>query len=132
MVFNDYDPNVEKCDLPFNIDCSTRSKLRKYNVYCQPTMKLITIPFVHFLFQRSPSQPCTAGVPTVTLSMKTQMFATSSIFVLMESLMPSLVQLAWYTTRRLVSALGLMKPRSRDAWPKVRYDIVNSLPLPFL
>lgn len=30
MVFNDYDPDVEKCDLPFGIDCSTRPKLRKY------------------------------------------------------------------------------------------------------
>lgn len=29
MVFNDYDPDVEKCDLPYNIDCSKRSKLRK-------------------------------------------------------------------------------------------------------
>ncbi|XP_026482999.1 protein obstructor-E [Ctenocephalides felis] len=34
MVFNDYDPNVEKCDLPFNIDCSTRSKLQEP----QPTL----------------------------------------------------------------------------------------------
>nr|XP_018906591.1 PREDICTED: probable chitinase 3 [Bemisia tabaci] len=24
MVFNDYNPSVEKCDLPFNIDCSQR------------------------------------------------------------------------------------------------------------
>ncbi|KAE8573227.1 Cuticle Protein CPAP3 [Halyomorpha halys] len=24
MVFNDYSPQVEKCDLPFNIDCSER------------------------------------------------------------------------------------------------------------
>lgn len=29
LVFNDYDINVEKCDLPYNIDCSKRSKLRK-------------------------------------------------------------------------------------------------------
>lgn len=29
MVFNDYDKDVEKCDLPYNIDCSKRSKLRK-------------------------------------------------------------------------------------------------------
>lgn len=29
MVFNDYNIQVEKCDLPFNIDCSTRSELRK-------------------------------------------------------------------------------------------------------
>lgn len=28
LVFNDYDINVEKCDLPFNIDCSKRSKLQ--------------------------------------------------------------------------------------------------------
>ncbi|KAL7031694.1 hypothetical protein ACKWTF_007104 [Chironomus riparius] len=28
MVFNDYDINVEKCDLPYNIDCSKRSKLQ--------------------------------------------------------------------------------------------------------
>lgn len=30
MVFNDYDLNVEKCDLPFNLDCSQRPKLRKF------------------------------------------------------------------------------------------------------
>ncbi|XP_054271009.1 protein obstructor-E-like [Macrosteles quadrilineatus] len=29
MVFNDYNIQVEKCDLPFNIDCSTRSELQK-------------------------------------------------------------------------------------------------------
>lgn len=32
MVFNDYSPQDEKCDLPFNIDCSHRSKLRKYTI----------------------------------------------------------------------------------------------------
>lgn len=30
MVFNDYSSNDEKCDLPFNIDCSKRSKYREY------------------------------------------------------------------------------------------------------
>jgi hypothetical protein len=30
MVFNDYSPDQEKCDLPYNIDCSQRPKLRKY------------------------------------------------------------------------------------------------------
>lgn len=29
MVFNDYSPDQEKCDLPLNIDCSKRPKLRK-------------------------------------------------------------------------------------------------------
>ncbi|XP_039289063.1 protein obstructor-E [Nilaparvata lugens] len=29
MVFNDYSINHEKCDLPFNIDCSQRSELQK-------------------------------------------------------------------------------------------------------
>lgn len=29
MVFNDYSPDQEKCDLPYNIDCSQRPKLRK-------------------------------------------------------------------------------------------------------
>lgn len=29
LVFNDYDINVEKCDLPYNIDCSKRPKLRE-------------------------------------------------------------------------------------------------------
>ncbi|KAG8298650.1 Chitin binding Peritrophin-A domain [Homalodisca vitripennis] len=29
MVFNDYSTMVEKCDLPFNIDCSTRAELQK-------------------------------------------------------------------------------------------------------
>lgn len=30
MVFNDYSPIEEKCDLPYNIDCSKRSQLREY------------------------------------------------------------------------------------------------------
>lgn len=30
MVFNDFSSEYEKCDLPFNIDCSARPKLRKY------------------------------------------------------------------------------------------------------
>ena len=29
-VFNDFSPVHEKCDLPFNIDCSQRPKLREY------------------------------------------------------------------------------------------------------
>lgn len=29
MVFNDYSIDQEKCDLPYNIDCSKRPKLRK-------------------------------------------------------------------------------------------------------
>jgi len=29
MVFNDFSPMHEKCDLPFNIDCSQRPDLRK-------------------------------------------------------------------------------------------------------
>lgn len=29
MVFNDFSSEYEKCDLPFNIDCSSRPKLRK-------------------------------------------------------------------------------------------------------
>lgn len=31
LVFNDYDIEVEKCDLPYNIDCSKRPNLRKWN-----------------------------------------------------------------------------------------------------
>lgn len=31
MVFNDFSPTHEKCDLPFNIDCSKRPELRKCN-----------------------------------------------------------------------------------------------------
>lgn len=30
LVFNDFSIEYEKCDLPFNIDCSQRPKLRKY------------------------------------------------------------------------------------------------------
>lgn len=30
MVFNDYSSQEEKCDLPFNIDCSSRPNLRKF------------------------------------------------------------------------------------------------------
>jgi len=32
MVFNDYSIDQEKCDLPFNIDCTKRSKLREYGL----------------------------------------------------------------------------------------------------
>lgn len=30
MVFNDYNVHEEKCDLPYNIDCSQRPNLREY------------------------------------------------------------------------------------------------------
>lgn len=30
MVFNDYSSTEEKCDLPYNIDCSQRPKLREF------------------------------------------------------------------------------------------------------
>lgn len=33
LVFNDFSPQHEKCDLPFGIDCSKRPKLRKRAVY---------------------------------------------------------------------------------------------------
>lgn len=33
LVFNDFSPQHEKCDLPFGIDCTKRPKLRKFN-YC--------------------------------------------------------------------------------------------------
>ena len=29
LVFNDFSPQHEKCDLPFGIDCTKRPKLRK-------------------------------------------------------------------------------------------------------
>lgn len=32
MVFNDYSSSEEKCDLPYNLDCSKRSKLREYHL----------------------------------------------------------------------------------------------------
>lgn len=43
MVFNDYSSEEEKCDLPFNIDCSQRPNRRKsfknfkkkYHTYCR-------------------------------------------------------------------------------------------------
>lgn len=49
MVFNDYSPQEEKCDLPFNLDCSQRPKLRKlystmlyiiYNLTSFPSLRL--------------------------------------------------------------------------------------------
>ena len=30
LVFNDFSPQHEKCDLPFGIDCSKRTKYRKF------------------------------------------------------------------------------------------------------
>ena len=30
LVFNDFSPQHEKCDLPFGIDCSKRPKFRKF------------------------------------------------------------------------------------------------------
>lgn len=32
LVFNDFSPQHEKCDLPFGIDCSKRPKLRKWAI----------------------------------------------------------------------------------------------------
>ena len=33
LVFNDFSPQHEKCDLPFGIDCSKRPKLREWLMY---------------------------------------------------------------------------------------------------
>ena len=35
LVFNDFSPQHEKCDLPFGIDCSKRPKLREYRIVLQ-------------------------------------------------------------------------------------------------
>lgn len=43
MVFNDYSPDQEKCDLPINIDCSQRPKLRKHTLLNINTPKLVII-----------------------------------------------------------------------------------------
>lgn len=32
LVFNDYSAIEEKCDLPYNIDCTKRFKLREYSI----------------------------------------------------------------------------------------------------
>lgn len=32
MVFNDFSPEHEKCDLPFNIDCSKRPERRECGI----------------------------------------------------------------------------------------------------
>lgn len=40
MVFNDYSIDQEKCDLPFNIDCSKRSKLREYLFHIDTNTRL--------------------------------------------------------------------------------------------
>jgi hypothetical protein len=42
MVFNDYSPDQEKCDLPFNIDCSQRPALRKEIIQSKFTPSLST------------------------------------------------------------------------------------------
>lgn len=34
MVFNDYSSDQEKCDLPYNLDCSKRPKLREFISSC--------------------------------------------------------------------------------------------------
>lgn len=51
MVFNDYSIDQEKCDLPFNIDCTKRSKLREYFAYsyihCRYIVRCIKGMFNH-------------------------------------------------------------------------------------
>lgn len=35
LVFNDYDINVEKCDLPYNLDCTKKWRLREFQLFDQ-------------------------------------------------------------------------------------------------
>lgn len=44
MVFNDFSPLHEKCDLPFGIDCTGRTELRKSAIY-------LLINFVNLIFR---------------------------------------------------------------------------------
>lgn len=57
MVFNDYDINVEKCDLPYNIDCTKRSKLRRFDskAFCANN---VTNAVNIFLETPRPTQNC--------------------------------------------------------------------------
>lgn len=50
MVFNDYSSDQEKCDLPYNIDCSKRPKLREYHSSNVISVNLIFINLIIFLF----------------------------------------------------------------------------------
>jgi hypothetical protein len=41
LVFNDFSPQHEKCDLPFGIDCSKRFKHRKLNNIYSPGERIV-------------------------------------------------------------------------------------------
>ncbi|XP_053601624.1 protein obstructor-E [Plodia interpunctella] len=51
MVFNDYSPEEEKCDLPFNIDCSQRPKL-------QTPIKTLHCPRLNGYFSHEDPKEC--------------------------------------------------------------------------
>lgn len=57
MVFNDYSSDQEKCDLPFNIDCSQRSKLRKFYKILKEKQKII------FIFNKTEEPQPTLNCP---------------------------------------------------------------------
>lgn len=40
LVFNDYDINVEKCDLPYNLDCTKKWRLREFELIAQSPLSL--------------------------------------------------------------------------------------------
>lgn len=48
MVFNDYSIDQEKCDLPYNIDCSKRPALREY--YFRRENSQLNVPFMYMLY----------------------------------------------------------------------------------
>ncbi|XP_046415455.1 protein obstructor-E [Neodiprion fabricii] len=51
LVFNDFSPQQEKCDLPFGIDCSTKPKL-------QPPMPTVNCPRLHGYFAHKEAGVC--------------------------------------------------------------------------
>lgn len=58
MVFNDFSPKHEKCDLPFGIDCSQRPERRKWASLLKRALRISlinanTIDFYFILFSRN-------------------------------------------------------------------------------
>ena len=39
LLFNDTNPNQERCDYPFNVDCGLREFVRKSPSFCWPEGK---------------------------------------------------------------------------------------------
>lgn len=126
MVFNDFSPLHEKCDLPFGIDCSQRPELRKCAGEERPSSSWKTLT-QEFNWQKSRSLLFIVADSMGTSPTRRKTSATSSTTAWTASSIWSLALQVWSTTKSPVSAAGRMRPRRRGVHLKVGQTKANRL-----